>query len=228
MKVLIADNHFIVRVGLLDVLTKFSSGAIVLEAEDVEQTRTLAQTNSDVDLLLLDLTLPGLEDITALTTLKSLLPQTPIVVFSAIENTNIIKRALEHGAHGFIPKSCSRETFVSALTQIMSGQTYSPDGVQQQAWRTTQATQSYNLRTPESRDFCTGKPTLTKRQRDVLLLLYKGMPTNEIAQALSLSPATVKSHISSLYRILGVSNRTQAGVAARRYGLIRKKSDEIA
>lgn len=214
MRVLIADDHTLVRRGLHLVLSKLYPDAEVLEASDVEGALRIAATTPEIDLVLCDLAMPGMEQLRGLQALKQRLPGVPLVILSANANPDDIVRTIEHGARGYILKSASDESFRHALSLVLSGEIYLPSDAfldRQQRWVGTRGGMA---------EFSADNPlsSLTERQRDVLTLLMAGQSNKEIARNLGLLESTVKAHVKIILSKLEAANRTQAAMIAAELG----------
>ncbi|MDP2870143.1 response regulator transcription factor [Methyloversatilis sp.] len=215
MKILIVDDHPLIREALRHVLPGLAADIRLYDASDLESGLALADQHPDLDLALLDLTLPGCSGMSALRTFRSAQPALPIVVLSGFDDTDTVISSLDEGAMGFIPKSSSNEVLLGALRLVLSGGVYVP----RQA-----IAGEYGLGAPR-RDDAPRKPQtasdigLTERQSEVLTLMVQGMPNKEICRELNLAEGTVKVHITAILKALGATNRTQAVVAASRIGL---------
>jgi len=223
MKVLIADDHSVVRTGLKYVLESLAEQVDILEASDYFIAQSIVQQHDDLDLIILDLAMPGLEQLDAITALRRILPATPIVIFSAAEDPDTITETIKKGAQGFISKSSPRETVLAALNAVLAGEVYLPDIVKNTI-QDNDINANWNYRDPVNRNLANDKPQLTNRQREVLLLIVQGESNTEIAESLHLTLATIKTHIANLFQILGVNNRSQAAYKATKMGLIRKEN----
>lgn len=214
MKILIADDHALFRDGLRMQLENIETETSFIETENFEKTIDVASKDSSIDLILLDLSMPGgsweIE-------LKKLLEQTDhakIVILSATENHDSINHALKIGASGYIPKRSTSKLFINALKLILDGGIYLPPSVLCQTNKESKRNNSQEL--------SNGKH-LTVRQKEVLEELCYGHSNKQIAFTMSVSEATVKLHINALLRKLGANNRTQAVVIAHKKGLIQNK-----
>jgi two-component system nitrate/nitrite response regulator NarL len=203
MKFLLVDDHALFRHGLLLLLRKLPGENEFVEAEDCEAAFREASTQENIDLILLDLSLPGMNGLDGLIRFRELCPTTPVVLLSANENSHIIVEGLRRGAQGFIPKSSSPDVITAALQVILAGGTYAP------------AAGFANQLQPMD-DSC----ALTARQREVLELLVRNLSNKEIAEALGMRVNTVRVHVAAILRILGVENRNDAARAALGLGLV--------
>jgi DNA-binding NarL/FixJ family response regulator len=202
MKFLLADDHALFRDGMRHILRKLDPNVILLEAADHESTVELLAKHPDTDLALIDLHLPARDGTDLIAALLSGPQTVPIVVLSASEDPNEIRRVLETGAMGFIPKSEAVEVMLGALRLILSGGVYVPPLL---------------VRSDGS---CKNNE-LTPRQHDVLHGLAQGKSNREIGFDLGLSEATVKVHVTGIFKCLNVSNRAQAVKLAEQRGLIK-------
>lgn len=215
MRVLIADDHALVRRGLHLLLTKLYPECEVLEASDADGALRVAATASKLDLVLCDLAMPGMEQLKGLQLLKRRLPDVPIVILSANSSPEDIVRTIEQGARGYILKSASDEAFRHAVSLVLSGEIYLPSEAfldSQQRWVGTRA--------GSGAAFAPDNPlsSLTERQRDVLTLMMAGQSNKEIARNLGLLESTVKAHVKIIFGKLDASNRTQASMIAAELG----------
>ena len=205
MKILLADDHALFRESLSLALLRLSDDEPeILQAEHGEQAINLAQDHN-LDLILLDLDMPGINGLNAIQTLLSAQPDTPIVMISAHEEISVINKALAKGVKGFIPKTTPAEVTLSALRLVLSGGVYLPPQLMQQPL----------LETRKSHD-----NLLTPRQIEVLKLLQKGVQNKNIAHQLNLSPSTVKVHIRRIFTTLGARNRAEAVNIAIEMGIL--------
>lgn len=208
MKILLADDHKLVRAGLVLVLKQMDSGAELFEAGSGREAIEMAHANPDLDLVLMDLDLPegtGLEALTAINTRNSAMP---VVILSAMEDQAMVSRAMALGARGFIPKSASGEVMVNSLRLVLSGGICLPPGYGDDTHGEVSAEM----------------PSLTHRQLEVLRLMAKGNSNKEIARDLGISENTVRVHISAIISALDATNRTEAAYSAMRLGIIPRAS----
>lgn len=213
MHILLVDDHTLFREALLHVLNQLDSQVIVLEAANVEEAAQLISHTRNLDLILLDIDLPQVDGLTALPGLRELAPTVPIVVLSGSEASEHIKRALNSGAVGYIPKSCSSHEMLAALHIILQGDVYIPPKL---LGKLEGASLSFGVHS----DNHSTQTTLTTRQIEVLELMVRGLPNKSIARTLNLAEGTVKLHVASILRAFGVNNRTQAVIEASRLGCV--------
>lgn len=205
MKVLIADDHPLVRDALARTLRCVQPDAEVLEAADFASALRMLQ-NESPQLALVDLHMPGMERVDGVRRLRLLCPGVPLVVASGEDDPAVIRAALAAGAVGFLPKAEQPEVLQQALRLVLGGGTYTPP----------QALADLQPGAPAPRPDASG---LTPRQTDVLRCLMRGQPNKLIARELGLTEGTVKIHIAAILRVLQARNRTEAVVVARNLGL---------
>jgi len=213
LKLLVVEDHALVREGLVRLLGQIEKGATVLESADFASALTGLANEGEFDLVLLDLALPGIDGFAGLDILRRRYPAMPVAVVSAFDDTPTITRVLNLGASGFIPKAFSGEALLSAVREVLAGNIFRPSG--QQGARLDDA-----IPVPPSK--VSVKPDeigITDRQAQVLALMVRGLSNRDIADQLDLSEGTVKIHATAVFKALGVNSRTQALVAVARYGI---------
>jgi two-component system nitrate/nitrite response regulator NarL len=211
MKLLVVDDHAILREGLAALLQQFEHGADVLQASDAAEGLRLAEANPDLDVIFLDLNMPEHSGRDAIPLFANRCPQLPLIVLSSSEDPNDVRLALKSGACGYVPKSASPQNILSALRLVLAGEIYVPP-LMLDIDRTTADESIRAAREVGER--------LTERQAEVLRQLCRGLSNKEISRALDLSEKTTKSHITAIFKALGVVNRTQAASAARHAGIV--------
>lgn len=202
-ELLIADDHPLFREALRGLLVKLYPNAAIYEADNISSLYSLVEDRPNADLLLLDLNMPGAAGYSALVHLRSQHPQLPIAIVSAHEDPVLIRRAIDHGAMGFIPKSVQSKTLGTALEEILMGNTWMPDSALAIAPISTAEKKAAQL-------LC----ELTPQQFKVLQMVSTGQLNKQIAYELGVSEATIKTHMTAVLRKLGASNRTQAVLIA--------------
>jgi two-component system, NarL family, nitrate/nitrite response regulator NarL len=217
MHILLVDDHTLFREALLHVLNQLNSHIVVHEAANVEEAVHLLSRTRNLDLVLLDIDLPGVDGLTALPGLRELAPTVSVVVLSGSETIQHVKQALDGGAVGYIPKSCSSHEMLSALTIVLEGDAYVPP----KFWGKLDHAAGSCLTTINDNTATEG--LLTARQLDVLALMARGLPNKSIANTLQVTEGTVKLHVVGILRALGARNRTQAVTEAARLGLLTSK-----
>ena len=210
MKFLVADDHPLLREALQQVLRELDSGVTLLEAATGEDVRHLVAEHADnLDLVLLDICLPGVRGLELFDELRADHPSLPLVALSAFDDPGTVKAVLTGGAMGFIPKSSSHQVMVSALRLVLAGGRYLPPELIAGELKSMPV----RAASPGARAGISAADLgLTKRQQQVLSLLAKGKSNKQICRELGLAEATVKIHITAILRTLKVSTRTQAVV----------------
>jgi len=207
MQFIIADDHPLFRGALRQVLSSLPEEATIIEVGDFDAAKKLVADGGDIDLLLLDLTMPGGTGLSGLVTLKALEPALPIIIVSATDDAATIRHAIELGASGFISKSASMETIGEAVHAVLAGDIWTPSDIDID-----------EARDPEIETLIAKIRTLTPQQTRVLTMLAEGLLNKQIAYELNVSEATVKAHVSAVLQKLGVDSRTQAVILLSRIG----------
>ncbi|MDH4174168.1 MAG: response regulator transcription factor, partial [Betaproteobacteria bacterium] len=202
-------DHALFREGMRHVLLRLGEGVEVIEAGSFDQLMSAVGANPDLALVLLDLHMPGPGKFAALDALAERHSALPVVVLSGSEERADMQRALDGGAMGFIQKAATAAVMLSALRLVLSGGVYVPPAMVQS-------------RAAHEGAAASGSP-LTPRQIEVLMRVIEGKPNKIIASDLGLSEATVKAHVTAVFRALNVTNRTQAARAAGRLGIKRSE-----
>ena len=201
--VLVADDHPLFREALRGAVQRVLPDARLREAEDVDALYALVEDEPDADLLLLDLNMPGAQGFSALVHLRAAHPELPVVMVSAREEPQVMRRALDHGAMGFIPKSSDAATLTAALRMVLDGERFVPP-----------AAQDAPPTSHDEREVAARIRELTPQQFRVLQMLGTGLLNKQIGYQLGVSEATIKAHMSAILRKLGAHNRTQAVLLA--------------
>ena len=214
MKYLIVDDHALVAGALTLLLEDRDPEADVHTAATADAALELVDREGDADLLILDLSLPGVTGTELMEEIVRRQPMLKILVVSGLADQESIMRVLQLGAAGFVPKSLDTELLSSAIDFVLKGGVYIPSKLLTESQKDGFFTRTAaRLKAPES-----APPHLTDRQLDVLAQLAKGAPIKRICRELDLSEGTVKTHVAAIYRSFGASNRTEALIAARRAG----------
>lgn len=214
MKYLIVDDHALVAGALTLLLEDRDPEADVHTAATADAALELVDREGDADLLILDLSLPGVTGTELMEEIVRRQPMLTILVVSGLADQESIMRVLQLGAAGFVPKSLDTELLSSAIDFVLKGGVYIPSKLLTESQKDGFFTRTAaRLKTPEA-----APPHLTDRQLDVLAQLAKGAPIKRICRELDLSEGTVKTHVAAIYRSFGASNRTEALIAARRAG----------
>ncbi len=202
--VIVADDHPLFRTAIKEALQASQGETTFLEASSFETLQTLVEENPDVDLVLLDLHMPGVSGFAGLVYLCKRYPSVPVVIISANEDPLVIQRALDHGAAGFIPKSSNIKIITSAIKDILMGEIWAPSLPQTDLPGSNISELALAERMAQ----------LTPQQFKVLMMVSRGLLNKQIAYDMGISEATVKAHVTAIMNKLGVSNRTQAVLAA--------------
>ena len=211
MKILIADDHALFRDGLSMHLEQIAPQAVISQAGYFSQAAKILEAEPKIDLIIIDLDMPDMKWEEGLAQLKAKAPGARFIVISASEDNRNIKKALEQGISGYIPKRSETKVLTSALKLILDGGTYLPPSIIEHA--------NAGLFGDPNEGKAKGK-TLTPRQSEVLSYVAEGMSNKQIAYKMGVSEATVKLHINALLRAVGATNRTQAVIIAQKMGLI--------
>ena len=215
--IIIADDHPLVRGALRQTVTSALANAHVREAGDLTSLGEALGCGEPVDLVLLDLAMPGVSGFSGLLYLRSQHPEIPVVVISATEDRTIMRRCIEVGAAGFIPKGTEVAAMRDAIRAVLSGEIWAPEDL--------------DLTVPTDAgvaDMMRRLASLTPQQLRVLMMLSQGLLNKQIAYALKVSEATVKAHVSAILQKLGVDSRTQAVIAVSKIDQGRFSRDNAA
>jgi DNA-binding NarL/FixJ family response regulator len=204
-KFLIADDHPLFREAIKQVINERWNDAEIIEVSNLRDAQEIAENDDDLDLVLLDLNMPGAEGFSGLLALRHKAPMLPVVIISAEEDPDIISRALTCGALGFIPKSSSKERIGDAVEAVLSGKSFVPP----------ELAEAIEDKRKMDHDFQEKVALLTPAELGVLQFLTQGKPNKIIAYELNIKESTVKAHISSILRKLNVNSRTQAVLVAK-------------
>lgn len=205
-RIIVADDHPLFREALQQALAPMMPGVSFIEAESFDSLQAAVGEYEDADLVLLDLEMPGAHGFSVLVWLRTQYPALPVVVVSATSDAVVMRRAVDLGASGFIPKSSPVETISEAIAAVLEGEIWLPEA----ALALDDSTLS------EYEELARRVASLTPQQFRVLDMLAEGLLNKQIAAELQVSEATIKAHVTAIFRKLGVRSRTQAAVAARR------------
>ncbi|MEZ5773545.1 MAG: response regulator transcription factor [Hyphomicrobiaceae bacterium] len=204
-RVIIVDDHPLFRDALRQALSAAFEGIDIAEAASIDEVAETLSSNGDADLVLLDLNMPGVRGFSGLIYLRAQHPEVPIVVVSASEDAITIRRSIDLGASGFVPKSLPVAEIRAAVAELLKGEIFlPPDYDPAQAESSGETALIARLQ------------TLTPQQVRVLMMLGQGLLNKQIAYELGVSEATVKAHVSAILQKLGVDSRTQAVIAVNR------------
>ncbi len=222
MKILIADDHELFLKGLEFILTDSLPDAKLIKAKNYTEIFKIIEQDQSFDLILTDLAMPGSQWLEALQKIHHQLPETPIIILSAVFDKEIVQKSIELGAAGYIPKTSSNAVIISAINLVLSGGVYIPKELLQDTLQNDFNMLKEIEKLPETDDISEKVKILTPRQIDVLRLIAKGKSNKQIAFDLGLSEGTVKLHITAILKILNVYNRTGAVAAATHLGLLKE------
>lgn len=213
LKILLIEDHALVREGMTHLLHQLEEEVTVFEAATGEDGVAVLESHQDIDLVLLDLSLPGVDGLSWMKIQRKRFPTVPMLVVSAHDDGATIEKVMKAGAAGFVPKAQSADRLLDALNRVLDGEVIDPGA---------SPTYPIGIDNPEVVKPAGGKTRpkdigLTKRQVDVLDLLVKGKTNREIGVLLGLTEGTVKLHVTAVLKALGVKSRTQALVAATRH-----------
>ncbi len=205
MNILIVDDHPLFRHALIQAVRYSLPQAQIQETASVAELYHRLEVGPELDLVLLDLHLPGTSGFSALVHVRAQYPAVPIIVVSAHEETSIIQRAIAHGAMGYIPKSAPPANIGDAIkTVLLDGEIWLPANIK---------SNYYDSRATTETELAERIQSLTPQQFRVLMMVAEGLLNKQIAYDLDVSEATIKAHVTAIFRKLGVQNRTQAVLA---------------
>jgi len=202
-RLVIADDHPLFRGALREAVAGLLERVDIAEAGTFDEVAELLERGGDVDLVLLDLTMPGVRGFSGLMFMRAQYPSVPVIVVSANDDPAAIRRCMEFGASGFIPKTLGVEAMRAAIRGVLNGGVWTPPDVDLATGSDAELT-----------ELMTRMATLTPQQVRVLMMLSEGLLNKQIAYQLGVSEATVKAHVSAILQKLGVESRTQAVIAA--------------
>ncbi|MGS2724880.1 response regulator [Porticoccus sp. GXU_MW_L64] len=207
-KTIVADDHPLFRAAISQLLNNLDSDTQLLQADSMQSLQATLAEHPDATLVLLDLHMPGAHGFSALAYLKGHHRDFPVLVVSGDERPEIIRRAMEFGARGFLPKSSSPEQIANAIQTVQNGQQWLPDDIGQGAAPDEDETRIMDA-----------IATLTPQQYLVLTMLAEGLFNKQIAYELDVTEATIKAHMTAIFRKLGVRSRTQVALAVGKLNL---------
>lgn len=204
--IIIADDHPLFRQALLNNLKPHFEQCRWHEAQNVDELEEQLKEQPSIDLLLLDLNIPGAHGFNTLIHVRSHFPEIPVVVVSAYEDSQTVQQAMQYGAMGFIPKSTPTEKIIEGIESVLAGNNWSP------VLPKTNSAESDN-------DISQRVASLTQQQYRILMMFADGLLNKQIAYDLNVSEATIKAHATAIFRKLNVRNRTQAVIAISQLSL---------
>lgn len=212
MDILLADDHALVRDGLVPFLRRVTDNASILEAGSFDEALVKARQAGNLGLIILDLNMPGMDGLNGLATMRTEFPQVPVVILSGSTHPADAFHSIESGANGFIPKTMRGETIIGVLRLVLSGEKYVPPFLF-----------DYRESLAHKESESTGKSgplaALSAREMEILAMIVDGAPNKVIARAFELQEVTVKAHLRNIFRKIAVSNRTEAARVAILAGL---------
>ncbi|WP_089606048.1 response regulator [Acinetobacter piscicola] len=216
MNILIVDDHPLFRHALIQAVRYSLPQAQISETAAVNEFYERLENGPEPDLVLLDLNLPGASGFSALVHVRAQYPSLPIIVVSAHEDASIIQRAIAHGAMGYIPKSAHPSHIGEAIRQVLEGDIWLPPNL-------PAANMNFDPRAADETALAERIQSLTPQQFRVLMMVAEGLLNKQIAYELEVSEATIKAHVTAIFRKLGVQNRTQAVLAINALNIEEKK-----
>lgn len=208
-KLIVADDHPLFREALNAAIRNCVSDVTIVEAESLGTLQTAVADNPDADLLLLDLNMPGVSGFSALAWIRNNHPSLPTVIVSALDDPGVIRRAIHHGASGFIPKSSGIGIIEAGVRAVLDGDVWVPSEIDL----------SDDGMDSDEESAAAALSSLTPHQFRVLMMLGDGLLNKQIAYELGVSEATIKAHLTAIFRKMGVNNRTQAILAVQQLQL---------
>ena len=203
---IVADDHPLFREALIHAIGNCVDAATIVEADSLDSLQAVVESNPDADLLFLDLNMPGVSGFSALAYIRNNHESLPTVIVSAMDDPRVIRRSIQHGASGFIPKSSPIAVIEEGIRRVLDGEVWLPEGVDLQDDR---------LGSDEA-GIAAALSSLTPHQFRVLMMLGEGLLNKQIAYQLGVSEATIKAHVTAILRKMNVNNRTQAVLAVQK------------
>lgn len=228
MKILIADDHELFLKGLEFILSQNIQNVEITPAQSYTEIFSILKTKTDFDLIITDLAMPGANWLTAIQTIHNTVPDTPIIIISAVFNKELLEQTLDIGVSGYIPKTSSNNLIASAINLVLAGGMYIPHELlySQKDEQVSQEQQKEYIKPLKDLDKITqtetdkGAKNLTERQIDIVKCIAEGLSNKQIAYKLNLTEGTVKVHITIILKLLNVKNRTSAVIEAAKRGYI--------
>ncbi len=224
MKILVADDHELFLKGLELILSDLGNNVELVFAHNYVDIFNIIEKDSDFNLVLTDLAMPGANWLEAIQKIHEKLPETPIIILSAVFDKEIVQKTIEIGAAGYIPKTSSNAVIMSAVKLVLSGGAYIPPELLNNSLKNEFDILKQVEQIPENKEAGENLKILTPRQIEVIKLIAKGCSNKIIAHELGLTEGTVKLHVTAILKILNVYNRTGAVMEATRLGLIKENA----
>lgn len=220
---IVADDHPLFRDALIHAIGNCVDNAEIIEADSLDTLQAAVDAKPDADLLFLDLNMPGVSGFSALAYIRSNHESLPTVIVSAMDDPAVIRRSIQHGASGFIPKSSTIATLEDGIKAVLDGEVWLPEGVDLQD----------NRLDSDEAGIAESVSTLTPHQFRVLMMLGEGLLNKQIAYQLGVSEATIKAHVTAILRKMHVNNRTQAVLAVQQLkidspSMLKRDSGDLA
>jgi len=220
MRILLADDHALIRSGLRTELADFVDDVLFVEAWDAASVEAQMSGAEELDLALIDLTMPGMRGVKSIEDLRERHPSVPVIVISGLDAADMARQVLDAGAAGFIPKSAISAVVVQAIRLVLAGGRYVPPELLETHGSKRAGLATLTRGASDTRAFGTppaeGLTMMSPRQREVFELLAKGLSNKHIARALNITEGTVKTHVATIFDVLNVRNRVAAVAEARR------------
>lgn len=228
MKILIADDHELFLKGLEFILEQNLQNIEITTAQSYTEIFSILETKQNFDLIITDLAMPGANWLTAINKIHSTLPETPIIIISAVFDKELLQQTLDIGVAGYIPKTASNNLIVSAINLVLAGGVYIPHELLYSAKNQTFSSEKQkeyinplkNLEKLTENGTEETKKALTDRQIDIVKCIAEGLSNKQIAYKLNLTEGTIKVHITIILKLLNVKNRTSAVIEAAKRGYI--------
>jgi len=218
IRIVIGDDHPLVQAALQSALASVLADLDVVACQSLDEVlAALAERPQEIDLVLLDLTMPGIEGFAALFVLLAQYPTVPVAIISARQDATTIRRAIAYGASGYIPKSLSLPAMADAIMKILAGEIWMPPNIGGRG-----SVQAADM------ELAARLASLSAQQLRILAMIVEGRLNKQIAGELDIAEQTVKGHVSTILRKLGVGSRTQAAVLAERLSFGRQASDRAS
>jgi len=215
MKILLADDHALIRSGLRSELASLAATVDFIEAWDAASLRQMFEQHRDLDLALVDLTMPGMQGARSITALRADYPIVPLIVVSGVDAASEVQAVLRAGAAGYIPKSAIPQVMLQAIKLVLAGGLYLPPQLMHMLNDTAADRIDANPVASADDVDASRLELLSPRQREVFALLAKGLSNKMIARQLDITEGTVKSHVATIFDVLHVHNRVSAVAEAR-------------